>query len=110
VGFFMENQGSFGAAIGGGGPLQEAMQRRGMDVGANQVMSQGSAGGAQVEPAPDMAAAQAALALMQPGVPAEAPKEPDSDMQIALKALVGVVKNESDLKKQVIGLKQMGMA
>lgn len=38
----MNNPGSFGAAIGGGDAIQQAMQRRGMGVGVTQQVSPAS--------------------------------------------------------------------
>ena len=45
-----DNIGSFGAAIGGGSALEEAMQRRGIDVSALQAQSPASAGGVKTTP------------------------------------------------------------
>ena len=114
-----QNTGSFGAAISNSpqdlSALKQAMQTRGMDVSALDQVSGGSVAGTPPIATPqditgtsDIAGAQAALPTGVPQTP-QAPQEPDSDMQIALKALVGVTKSESKLKQSVLDLRGQGM-
>ncbi len=106
-----QNTGSFGAAIGGGSALVEAMQRRGIDASALQAQSPASAGGAPV-PAPlpedGMQAAQAALP-QGAGVTSPAPSQPDSDVTIATKALATMVTNDSKMKKDLATMQSQGV-
>ena len=92
--------------------IQQAMQRRGMgQVGATQQMAPGSIAPQAMPQPSEMSMASAALpqGMGQPqGAPMPEAPQQDSDMQIALKALAGVVKNESNLKKSVIDMKAMG--
>lgn len=93
----MDNTGSFGAAIGGGQGILQAMQRRGMDASTAQQQSPTSAGGGVPMPT-DMEAASAALPGAAPAAPT-AP--PDSDTTIAMKALATVVTNDSKMKRDL---------
>lgn len=93
------------SAGGGQDALKAAMQRRGIDVSALNMVGGGAAPSQQVAPMPDAQAAQAAMpqALGQPQ-----PKEPDTESLIAAKALAGVLKNDGELKKGALQLRQMG--
>ena len=104
------NQGSFMANAGGGqDALKAAMQRRGIDVSVLNQLGGGAVAPQQTSPMPETSAANAAMPQTA-GMTAPTAKEPDSDMQIALKALAGVVKNEGQLKQGALQLRGMGGA
>lgn len=90
--------------------IQEAMNRRGMSMGATQQMTQATPASPQMPQAPqptDMQAAQAAMPMQGVGQPMQQ-ETPQSDMQIALTALSDLVKSESKLKKDVLQMRMSG--
>ncbi len=104
--------GSFGAATGGTDALKAAMARRGMDASMLDQTSAGSAQGMS-EVAPPLPEDPANLApSMDQTLQAPQPTSQTADqmsrsaeMDIALKALAGVVKTESKIAETVLGLK-----
>ena len=97
-----QNMGSFASAIGGSGALKEAMARRGMST--LQQQSPASMGGAPPVPQ-GLPAPQAQGVSTTP----QAPKEPETDLRIALTALTKFVGNESNLKKSVMDMRGQGI-
>lgn len=104
----MDNQtGSFASALGGSGALKEAMSRRGIDASALQSMSPASAGGPSVVPT--------AVPTTNPDVgsiPSSAvtpPKEDDSELKIALKAMSGFIGSEGKLRRDLVGYQKQGL-
>jgi len=109
------NTGSFGAAISNSpqdlSALKASMQSRGIDTSALDQMSGGSVAGTQVAPPMPSESTMAQAALPQDpaaGVTQPTAKEPDSDVTIAVKALGGLIKSDSDLKKSVVQMRSMG--
>jgi len=107
-----QNMGSFmGNAGGGQDALKAAMQRRGIDIGVLDQMGGGSVAGGQVPPQMPSESTMAQAALPQDpaaGVTQPTAKEPDNDVTIAVKALGGLIKSDSDLKKSVVQMRSMG--
>lgn len=100
--------GSFGAAIGGGDALKAAMQKRGMDVGALQQMSASAPGGQP--PIPTSIDQSAPNVMPSPQQAINPPQEPraqprSAEMEIALKALKGVVDTENKIAQAALGLR-----
>jgi hypothetical protein len=119
-----QNIGSFGAPIGGGSALAEAMSRRGIDLSALQQTSPASAPGAPPLPTGampqggDLATAQAAMPQEVPGampgaVPGATP-EPESqstnpELMSAIEALGGFVKSEGQTRREVVKARTQGL-
>ena len=103
--------GSFGQATGGTDALKAAMARRGIDASILDQTSAGSAQGAsEVAPAVPTGAPNIDSSIpqtLQPTAPAQTATEAfrSAEMDIALKALAGVVKTESKIAESVLGLR-----
>jgi len=106
-----QNTGSFGAATGGTDALKAAMSRRGLNVSALDQTSAGSAQGiSNVAPAVPQGAPNMGISPEQALQPAIGPQTAEqstrsAEMDIALKALAGVVKTESKIAETVLGLR-----
>ena len=99
------NTGSYGAAIGGGSALAEAMQRRGIDMSAIQQQSPASArGGVPIPQDPSQVqAAQAALPQAQPqsvGV-TQPTQSSDPELMSAIEGLSGFVKSAGQTRRDL---------
>ena len=101
-----DNIGSFGAAIGGGSALAEAMQRRGIDISTLQQQSPASAGGGVPIPQ-DPSQVQAAQAAIPQGTPAPQgttqpkPEPTDPELMVAMEALGGFVKSAGSTRRDL---------
>ena len=108
----MNETGSFGNSIGGAGALKAAMQRRGIDSSILDQVSPASAGPqSPVSPAIPQDAPNVAPSIDQTLQPPQqtASKQParSAEMDIALKALSGVVKTESKIAEASLGLNNL---
>ena len=96
---------SFGAAIGGGGALKEAMTRRGIDASVLDQQSP-AAGGSSVPMGvpttnPDVGS--------MPSSAVAPPKEEDNELKIALKAMSGFIGSEGKLRRDLVTMKSQGL-
>jgi len=104
-----QNTGSFGASLGGVDALKAAMQRRGMDAGIIDQMSASAPGGGSPVAAPVQESSQVAPSINQTlqASPSGAgqPKVPtrSGEMDIALKAMKGVIDTENKIAKASLG-------
>ena len=103
------NTGSFGAAIGGSGALTAALEKRGMDAGLlDQVSPTAPSGPSEVAPGiPANVGGGGGIPQPQAPAPEAAAQGPifrSGEMEIALKALNGVVSTESKIAKALLGL------
>jgi len=105
-----QNTGSFGAAIGGVDALKAAMQRRGMDAGIVDQMSASAPGGGSPVAAPVQGSSQVAPSIDQTlQAPPSGGGQPKAqtrsgEMDIALKAMKGVIDTENKIAQASIGL------
>ncbi len=100
----VQNTGSFAAGLGDVSALKQAMARKGMDVSVLEGISGAAPTG------PTSVAPRLPQTTPNVGVPQQAvqpPKEPESDVRIALKALGSFITSEGKVK-EIVAKGRMG--
>jgi len=103
----MNQTGSFGASIGGSNSLKQAMSRRGIDASVLDQQSPASVGGQSAVPT-SVPVTNPSIGTT-PSAEVTPPKQDDSELKIALKAMSGFIGSEGKLRRDLVGYQNQGL-